>query len=166
MVVLIHAVADFFPWSVVMLVMYVRRFLVLILCLFSLQVSPAKAQAGTNDADALWQRQRERDEQLHRLRTSEPDVRLDVRQPVTVLRLPVTEHPCFVIEAVRFDSEETERLAWLADAVDVDMSGKPDPATARCLGTAGVQILLQRLQQALIRRGLATTRVLAAPQDL
>ncbi len=166
MVVPIRAVADFFPWSVVMLVMGVRRFLVLILCLFSFQISLAKAQAGTHDADALWQRQRERDEQLHRLQTPEPDVRLDVRQPVTTLRLPATEQPCFVIEAIRFDSEETERLAWLADAVDVDSAGQPDPASGRCLGTGSVQILLQRLQQALMKHGLATTRVLAAPQDL
>ncbi|MBS0344237.1 MAG: ShlB/FhaC/HecB family hemolysin secretion/activation protein, partial [Proteobacteria bacterium] len=44
--------------------------------------------------------------------------------------------------------------------------GLSDSPLGRCLGTQGINIVLARLQQALVARGLITTRVLAAPQDL
>jgi hemolysin activation/secretion protein len=49
-----------------------------------------------------------------------------------------------------------------------DLSGPEgnDSPLGRCLGTAGVNVVLARAQQAAIARGFVTTRVLAAPQDL
>ena len=41
-----------------------------------------------------------------------------------------------------------------------------DPAIERCLGTQGINILLTRIQNAIITQGYVTTRVLVAPQDL
>lgn len=146
--------------------MLVKRFLLLSLLLSGLPLLPVAAQSVADTPDELWQRHREREEQLRRLQTPEPDVRLDVRQSAPVFRLPSNEQACFVIDTLRFDTEDAERFGWLADAAEVDADGQPDPATGRCLSSAGVQVLLQRLQDALLRRGLATTRVLAAPQDL
>lgn len=61
---------------------------------------------------------------------------------------------------------DPQRFDWLLSAADIDANGQPDPARGRCLGTQGVIVLQQRLQDALVRRGLATTRVLVAPQNL
>ncbi len=41
-----------------------------------------------------------------------------------------------------------------------------DSPIGRCLGTAGVNVVLSRAQAALIARGWVASRVLAAPQDL
>ncbi len=114
--------------------MRVKRFILLSLFLCGLPLSPATAQSVADTPDELWQRQRERDEQLRRLQTPEPDVRLDVRQPAPVFRLPSNEQPCFVIDTLRFDTEGVGRFGWLADAAEVDADGRipsRDAASAR-----------------------------------
>lgn len=146
--------------------MRVMVFLLLTLCLSGLPVWSVRAQSASNNPDELWQRQRERDEQLRRLQTPEPDVRLGVRLTVPVPRLPAGEQPCVTMDRLRIDTDDPERFAWLRQAADRDADGQDDPVQGRCLGADGLQVVLQRLQAALIRRGLATTRVLAAPQDL
>lgn len=146
--------------------MHVNQWKRVLLCLSVLAALPAAAQSVIDDADSLWQRQRERDEQLQRTHASTPDVRLDVRPSAGVPRLPVDEAPCFVINAVAFDTSDREHFGWLMSTVEVDVNGQPDPAIGRCLGIRGVLILQQRLQDALVKRGLATTRVLVASQNL
>lgn len=146
--------------------MRVKQFVIFIFFLFGLPVLPVQVHAAVTDADTIWQRQRERDEQLRRLQTPEPDIRLNVRRSAPALRLPSNEQPCFVVDAVRFDTEAAELFGWLAQAIDADADGQPDPVKGSCLGRIGVQAVQKRVQDALNRRGLATTRVLAAPQDL
>lgn len=136
------------------------------LCLSVLAAPLAAAQSVVDDADLLWQRQRERDEQLQRAQSSVPDIRLDVRPSAGAPRLSAGEVPCFVIDAIELDTPDPERFGWLMNAADVDADGLPDPARGHCLGTQGLIVLQQRLQDALVRRGLATTRVLLAPQNL
>jgi hemolysin activation/secretion protein len=60
--------------------------------------------------------------------------------------------------------EQSESFQWAV----ADLSGPDgnDSPVGRCLGTAGVNVVLARAQQTVIARGFVTTRVLAAPQDL
>ncbi len=77
-------------------------------------------------------------------------------------RLPEAESPCFRIDRLALSGERSEEFQWVLDAA----AGSDDSPLGRCLGTQGVNIVMARLQQAVIARGFVTTRVLAASQDL
>ncbi|MBB5522201.1 hemolysin activation/secretion protein [Xanthomonas arboricola] len=77
-------------------------------------------------------------------------------------RLPKNESPCFLIERIVLDGPGADDFRWAVKAADP----KQDPATGRCLGTDGINLVMKRAQNAVIARGYVTTRVLAAPQDL
>ena len=90
------------------------------------------------------------------------ETRVDADAAPTLPPLPVNESPCFVIRHIRLHGEQAERFQWALRAADP----RNDPASGRCLGTQGVNIVMSRIQNAIIARGYVTTRVLAAPQDL
>ena len=121
----------------------------------------AKAQELSPDDELL--RQRERDRALQERLETRPDVRLSVPREA-VGRFPDQESPCFVIDALAWQGEALQRFAWL-DAAVVDSDGQDSPI-GRCLGTQGINLVLERAQNALIERGYVTSRVLVEPQDL
>lgn len=104
------------------------------------------------------QRQQERDKAL-RERLS-PDV--DVLQPApapAALEMPVNESPCFPLREIRITGARSEELGWLQAAAQ-DLQRQP------CIGAQGVEVILARLQHALVVRGYLTSRVLVPPQNL
>ncbi|WP_205738487.1 ShlB/FhaC/HecB family hemolysin secretion/activation protein [Billgrantia endophytica] len=121
------------------------------------------AQAQTPPADDELLRQRERDRALQERQETVPDVRLSVPLE-TVGRFPDQESPCFVIDTLAWQGEDLQRFPWLDAAVAGD--GADDTPIGRCLGTQGVNLVVQRAQNALIERGFVTSRVLVEPQDL
>ena len=110
------------------------------------------------------QRQQERERALREQNERTVDQRLQAAPPAPVARIPKTEAPCFRIDRVLLVGEQFEAFQWAVS----DLSGPEgnDSPLGRCLGTAGVNVVLARAQQAVIARGFVTTRVLAAPQDL
>lgn len=108
-------------------------------------------------------RQQMRDEQLKKEQEKMPDVHYDGLEALQDLgRLPENESPCFVIHHFELKSDQIENFQWALAAINpVD-----DPATGKCLGTAGVNLVIKRVQNAIIARGFVTTRVLAEPQQL
>lgn len=116
--------------------------------------------AGPSDQELL--RQQERERVLREQQETTPDVRLQAAPEEAVGRLPVDESPCFTINHIVLDGELVERFGWALNAADP----RNDRATGRCLGTGGVDIVMKRVQNAIIARGFVTTRILAAPQDL
>ena len=123
-------------------------------------LSLAMAQVGPDAQEVL--RQQERERALRESQEQTPDVRLESPTAAAFEMLPVEESPCFRIESIRFDGEGAEDFRWALKAADP----KRDPATGRCLGTQGINVVMKRVQNAIIARGYVTTRVLAAPQDL
>lgn len=121
--------------------------------------APAWAQTVSPEQELL--RQQERERLLREQQESTPDVRL---QPATedLGHLPVEESPCFTINAIALQGDLADRFRWALAAADP----RSDPATGRCLGTGGVDVVMKRVQNAIIERGYVTTRILAAPQDL
>lgn len=93
-----------------------------------------------------------------------PDVRLDRKQAQTEVadRLPMGETPCFPIEHLQLVGEASEQFQWALSAV-TDPSKSP---IGRCLGTEGINLVMKWLQNAIVKAGYVTTRVLAEPQDL
>lgn len=79
-------------------------------------------------------------------------------------RLPDDEPSCLRIQRIVLAGERAEDFQWvLAAAAGAD--GSDDPR-GRCLGPEGIDIVMARLQQAVVARGYVTTRVLAAAQQL
>jgi len=82
-------------------------------------------------------------------------------------RLPVGEAPCFNITQVSLRGQEAARFAWvLAYKGALSGSTYDDAPQGKCLGAQGINVLLQRAQDALVAKGYVTSRILAEPQDL
>jgi len=122
--------------------------------------SGAMAQPAAVAAQEL-QRQQERERALREQMEAAPDVRLQAPASPSPGRLPEGETPCMPIREVALKSEVPD-FAWALAAAD------PDGllAAGRCLGAAGINVIMQRVQDAIIARGYVTTRVLAEAQDL
>lgn len=76
--------------------------------------------------------------------------------------MPSAETPCFSIDRILLKGEVAEHFQWTLNAA----SGDNDSPIGRCLGAEGINLILKRLQNHIIKRGYITTRVLAEPQDL
>ncbi len=81
----------------------------------------------------------------------------------TLSRLPLDESPCFAIHSIDV-REASQAFSWL----NTSFSGpeQNDSPIGKCLGTQGIGLVLKRAQDALIAKGLVTSRALAQPQDL
>lgn len=112
-------------------------------------------------------RQQERERQLREQQEARPDVRLERAAAEESRRIPTDETPCFEIHRIVLQGELAGKFDWALKAAELagDYAGN-DPATGRCLGTQGINRVMERIQDAIIARGYVTTRVLAAPQDL
>lgn len=108
-------------------------------------------------------RQRERERILREQLDTRPDVRLEAA-PVAEAqaRLPRDEKPCFKINDIRLIGEAAEQFQWALQAANPS----DDPALGQCLGGAGINLTMKRMQNAIIAKGYVTTRVLAEAQDL
>lgn len=129
-----------------------------------LQAQPADSDAAAQELlrqQALL-RQQERERTLREQQESRPHVRLEPGKDRVRGRLPTGESPCFRIDRIVLEGELAQRFQWALDAADP----REDVATGRCLGTDGVNMVMGRIQDAIIAKGFVTTRVLASPQDL
>ncbi|RST45033.1 POTRA domain-containing protein, partial [Variovorax sp. DXTD-1] len=127
-------------------------------------LSVAQQTPTTPQSFIEQQRQQERERALREQNERTVDQRPQAAPPAPVARIPETEAPCFRIDRVLLVGEQSELFQWAVS--DLSSPDGNDPPLGRCLGTAGVNVVLARAQQATIARGFVTTRVLAAPQDL
>lgn len=119
----------------------------------------AEPQAPAQQLLLQQQRERAQREQLEQ----SPDVRLEAPlDSAGNLRLPRNETPCFKIDRVVLNGDQAEDFQWALRAANpVD-----DPVQGRCVGSAGINLTMKRIQNAIIAKGFITTRVLAEAQDL
>ncbi|AVG17693.1 transporter [Chromobacterium vaccinii] len=108
-------------------------------------------------ADQELIRQQERDRLRQEQQQTAPDVRLP-RDVSSLPDYPRDEQPCFPIQQLVLEGELSGNFQWV---LDVAQSAKQ-----RCLGVQGVNLLMQKAQNALISRGFVTSRVVVRPQDL
>jgi hemolysin activation/secretion protein len=110
------------------------------------------------------QRQQERERALRMQQEHGVDVRRPLEGDKRRAHLPGSENPCVVIAHLVLQGDSADRFQWvLSRAADDEGT---DPPIGRCLGTAGIDLVVARLQKAIVERGYTTTRVLAGPQDL
>ena len=139
------------------------RLVAILLCVLCTGGASAQTVTGAAIAQEL-QRQIERDRALREQQESSPDVRLRAPAAAEATRLPESETPCFDIRQIVLKSE-VPNFAWARAAAD-EANKIDDPATGRCLGSSGINLVMARVQNALVARGYITTRVLAEAQDL
>ncbi len=119
---------------------------------------PDASGQGTAAIDAREQlRQQERERALREQNTPQADVHLSM--PDAVLPgYPAQETPCFAINHIALQGESSEQFQWaLASAND---------AKSRCLGSQGIMLAINKVQNAILAKGYVTTRVMAQEQDL
>lgn len=115
--------------------------------------------ATLSPGDRELQRQQERQQALERqLKPEAPDVRLLPESGLVDQAYP-EETPCFVMDEITLAGTETLPGAQAARAI-------VDNALGKCLGVNGIRLLMSRLQDLWVGRGLITTRVLVPQQDL
>ena len=124
------------------------------------------AQADNSQLIKQEERDRLRREKLER----RPDVRLATEGTKAQPTLPARETPCFQLSRFELQGARAQQFQW---ALAVAFTKEDPPAGAagteaagRCLGEQGLNMVMARVQNEIIRRGFITTRVVAPPQDL
>jgi hemolysin activation/secretion protein len=105
------------------------------------------------------QRQQERERELRERMAPQADTLHSQTKPA-VQEIPQDESPCFALHAIELTGEKLEQVSWLQDSSGIDLSSKP------CIGAKGVEVILARMQQAVLEHGYVTSRVLVVPQSL
>ncbi len=141
------------------------------LCLLACDPLAAQTAPGEapSEAPAIreMQRQQARERLLREQAEREPDVHLLAPEGMPQdAGLPDGESPCMRIDRIELAGEGAGAVAWVLEAASRRVDGVADPVAGRCLGTQGVDLVMRRMQGALVARGFVTSRVLAAPQDL
>nr|WP_235186794.1 ShlB/FhaC/HecB family hemolysin secretion/activation protein [Serratia sp. DD3] len=120
-------------------------------------LSPAVPQnAATIDAQKQ-NRQQERERVLQQQNTPETDVRL-TRPTTSLPDYPANESPCFTVNTFTLAGDEASRFQWALEAAN--------GAKGRCLGSQGILLVINKVQNAILEQGYVTTRVMAQEQDL
>lgn len=159
-------------------VLYLSAFLMSIVLMWtSIAVADDLNEAAQQAIQEL-QRQQARERALREQQETRPDVRFQSETSPSGM-IPEEESPCFEIDHIRLvaihhdanaahgvDSgaspdPDVEAFQWALAAANT-----PDPAVGRCLGVAGINVVMKRIQDAIIAKGFVTTRVLVAPQNL
>lgn len=124
-------------------------------------------------------RQQEAEKALRQQLEQKPNVQLNAPTGKETGKLPTAESPCFKIDRITLTSlkkDEAPQFDWLlgyANFIDsrkseftVKTPDNIDAPEGKCLGANGINIVITRMQNALIKRGYTTSRILAQPQDL
>lgn len=106
-------------------------------------------------------RQQERERQLRQQLEKAPDVRLPDKAELENARFSGSESPCFTIRTIELAGDAADRFQWALSFADQAGDGTPDPALNTCLGTGDINLVMRRVQNALVGQGFVTTRILA-----
>ncbi len=131
-----------------------------------LLIGMAHAQVTTPpsiDPTPELRRQQERDDAARQRQAPRVDVQPAPATPVAPSRLPA-ETPCFDINQIILRGDQADRFEWALGKLDGPL--RDDAPLGKCLGAQGINVLLQRAQDAMVAQGFVTSRILAEPQDL
>lgn len=120
--------------------------------------TPADAAArGVAEQQRASERERAQRQQLQRA----PEATTQAA-PSQAAEWPEAESPCMPIRDIALDGEQADHFSDLL----ASLHSGPDAAIGRCLGAVGLDVAAAHAQQAAMRQGYVTTRILLQPQDL
>lgn len=122
--------------------------------------------AQTNPFDPVVELRRQQERELQERKRLEQTPQIKPVAPVAAdtERLPIGETPCHRIEKILIEGGDGRNWGWLLESLD-GIKGDDSPFN-RCLGVGSIGLLLKRGQNALVAKGLITSRLLAQQQDL
>ncbi len=133
----------------------------------------AQTSPGTPDPSVELRRQQEQERALRQQQEQSPNVQLKAPTGKETGKIPTAESPCFHIERLELTSlkpEDAKAFQWLlpyASAIGSKYYKEDnDSPIGQCMGANGINIVITRLQNALVAKGYTTSRVLAPQQDL
>ena len=127
--------------------------------------APARAQVTVESTTLLEQRrQEERIDALRQREEQEANVRPGMAPEKLQDRLPANESPCVAITQVALEGDNAKHFQWALSAA-AGPNGDDSPQ-GHCLGSQGLNLVLKRVQNALIGKGFITTRVGVTEQSL
>lgn len=129
--------------------------------------SDAQGMVPADPGAQEFNRQQERERLLRQQLEATPAIRLE--RPVlpdASRLLPADETPCFPIHTLVLDGALSGQFQWLLKAADTTAEGRPDAVIDRCLNADGINLVMKRMQDALVNQGYVTSRVLAPSQQL
>lgn len=136
-------------------IMKITLFLIVLgVAVYSVQAHGQPMPLPNNSAqELLLQQQRERE--LREQMDNTANVRtLEVEQPgPEQMRIPEHETPCFPIENITLTGELSNQFQFALRAAG-KTTGAKDPAIGRCLGSQGINIVMARVQNAIIAKGV------------
>lgn len=149
----------------------VRKIQQLSLIIFVLSLLKPNLSSANLTAEELINneliRQQQQQQQIKQKLEPTPDVRIPQPEQAPILnKIPTDETPCFPIEHIILKGEHADEFSWALKFADIAKDKSFDPAENRCLGSSGINLVMTRIQNAIIERGYVTTRVLAEPQNL
>ncbi|WP_411881243.1 POTRA domain-containing protein [Polaromonas sp. YR568] len=129
---------------------------------------PAEQQQRNRDDADAQNRAQERERALRRQQESTRDELKSAAPSAKAAKLE-SETPCIVIRQIGLnviagDPSPVSDWEWALKALDGP--DHDDSPLRRCIGTAGIDLLTRRVQDAVVARGYTTTAVLLAQQDL
>lgn len=140
------------------------------LCSLALAMAATNAHAQTQTTPPSDVRQQ--GEQQERLQREREEANRSLLQPAPKAPSPPTtdprkpwpalESPCLPIHEIALVGDSSDSFQWVLD----DPISGGDPAIVRCLWVDGVNIAIERAQQALIARGFVTSRIGLPPQSI
>jgi hypothetical protein len=136
--------------------------------LLALCAATALAQTVTpaQSASEEYLRQQERARLLREQQERIPDVHVPSPAVTPSLeRLPANEAPCMKVNQITLAGDAADQFQWALSAANQTADGTVDSPIGRCLGTGGVNLVMRRIQNAIIARGYIAARVLSGPQE-
>jgi hemolysin activation/secretion protein len=137
--------------------------------MLSLFFALPNVRAQTAPDDEAQQRRAQERTDAQRSRLEAPvDVRSKPALADTRL-IDAQDQPCFVIGHIALEFPDSVGLSAAARADLLAATSGPnrsDSPIGRCLGSKGVALVLERVQQHILNKGWVTTRVLAQQQDI
>lgn len=136
----------------------------------SVTPSPVSAQVPPSQSNNEIAQEQRRQEERERILREQQEHPLDVRLPKPetpqgLERLPSNETDCVDIKHITLVGDSADQFQWAVSSANQLSDGTPDPAINRCLGARGVNLVMRRIQNAIIARGFVAARVLAGPQS-
>lgn len=117
----------------------------------SIEQFDSKYQQQEKRRRDLLQKQQEQDNRI----LLEPEL----RAPMVV---PENEKPCFVVNEFVLTGQQSDKFNFALQAI---LEQEPGLA-GQCLGVNGVNAVVSKIQNQIIRAGYVTTRILIQPQDM